>query len=262
MTTNNSSLFVIIPGFGGPNIEHKCHILESNLNVIRSYDWQQSPIIKICVYDQTAFSIIPEKLLNDPNIKWIYQKGVVGEFLLSNACPCIDLYETTEYILILLDDVELQSNVKFDKMIEYMNTFNLDILSPTLTLDSKFQFNYMLQMPNYDNVISVSSACELFCYFMKYSSYIFKYFPAIEKSNPWMWGLDMMLYKYFNINIGLINGMTMKHHYKNNAYTSIIENDDSLPDPLIGQAILFDKYNTSMEELSQQKAIRYIINEL
>ena len=142
-------------------------------------------------------------------------------------------------------------------MIEYIDTFNFDILSPVLTLDSKYQFNYMLEMQNHNNIISVTSACELFCYFMKYTSYISKYYPAIEKFNPWMWGLDMMLYKYFNLNIGLINGMKMNHHYKNYAYS-----DNSLPDPLVGQKLLFDKYQTNMEELSQQKAIRYIINEL
>ena len=263
-----ASLFVIIPGFGGPNIEHKCQILESNIHIIRTYKWIKKLTIKICVYDKSAFTIIPDELLNDPDINWIYKQGIVGEFLLTEACPFIDIHDTIEYILILLDDIELQSNINFSKMIEYMETFNFDIISPVLTPDSKYQFNYMLQMSNYNNIISVTSACELFCYFMKYETYVSKYYPIIEKFNPWMWGLDMMLYKYFKLNIGLINGMTMKHHYKNYAYSPINQKsihtqiENKLPDPLIGQKLLFDKYQTNMEELSQQKAIRYIINEL
>ena len=166
--------------------------------------------------------------------------------------------ESNEYILILLDDVELRETVNFDKMLKYMSDFDFDILSPSLTHNSKYQFNYMLQIPTTDDTLLMTNACELFCYFMKYSSYMSKYFPMIETENPWLWGMDMMLYHYFHLKVGIMNSMTMMHHYKNEAYQS----DSSLPNPFIGQKHLFTKYNTSMDELSKQKAIRYIIYEV
>ena len=71
-----------------------------------------------------------------------------------------------------------------------------------------------------------------------------------------MWGIDMMLYNYFKLKVALINGMTMTHYYKNESY------NETLPNPFEGQKILFESYNTSMDELSKQKAIRYVIYEM
>ena len=119
--------------------------------------------------------------------------------------------------------------------------------------NSKYQFNYMLQTPNNDNVLFVTSCCELFCYFMKYKTYKLKYYPHIDNRNPWMWGIDMMLYNYFKLKVALINGMTMTHYYKNESY------NETLPNPFEGQKFLFEMHNTTMDELSKQKAIRYII---
>jgi len=249
------SLFLIIPGFGGPNVEHKISILENNLQILKTSKLEFH--IRICVYDRYYFTIIPDYLLNNTRITWIYNKGVVGEHILKHAKPILDIPKDATYIMILLDDVELQDNVKISKMLEYIEEFNLDILSPSLTHDSKFQFQYMLHIPDHYNEIFITSACEMFCYIMPYASYSNKYFPHIEKDNPWMWGMDMMLYKYFNIKVGITNNMLMKHHYKGISYES-----STLPDPFVGQSYLFKKYTTSMEELSKQKAVRYIIHEI
>jgi len=248
------SLFIIIPGFGGPNVPHKISILENNLRILNAS--QLEIHIRICVYDRYYFTILPEYLLNNTKITWIYNKGVVGEHIINHAKPNLDIPKDTKYIMILLDDVELQENVNISKMIHYIEDFNLDILSPSLTHDSKFQFQYMLHVSEKCADIIITSACEMFCYIMPYASYSNKYFSQIEKDNPWMWGMDMMLYKYFNIKVGIANNMQMKHHYKGISYTT-----PSLPDPFIGQTYLFKKYNTSMEELSKQKAVRYIIQE-
>jgi hypothetical protein len=247
----SNSLFVIIPGFGQPHIEHKIQILQSNLQIIRSYDWFKLSI-HICVYDNTVFQYIPDKLLNDSQITWIYKKGIVGEYLLEYAHP--NMIYNYDYLCILFDDIELQSNIQWNDVIRYMSTFHFDILSPSLTLDSKYQFQYMLhKFENKNPTVYVTQACEVFCYFMTVESYSKKYFPHIEIENPWMWGVDMMLYHIFAMKIGIINHMTMKHHYKNESYNPELKN------PFDGQKFLFNKHKTSMEELSQLPAILYII---
>ena len=260
MITNDDKskkLNIVIPGFGGPHIENKLQILQSNLEIIKATTQSYTSIdITIYVYDREVISQLTDDLLNDCQITWILQKGVIGEFLMRYTDRIINKsLDSNEYILILLDDVELQKSVDFDKILQYMSDFKFDILSPCLTHNSKYQFNYMLQIPTSDDTLLMTNACELFCYFMKYSAYMLKYYPMIEKENPWLWGMDMMLYTYFHLKVGIINSMTMIHHYKNEAYQS----DSSLPNPFIGQAHLFKKYNTSMDELSKQKAIRYII---
>ena len=247
-------LFVIIPGFGSPNINHKIEILESNINTIHSQWFSNKVFITIYVYDPDIIQIIPKKLFNNTNIKWIIQKGVVGNYLLQFQNEM--KYSENSYLLILLDDVQLSNNVKLSKMVEYLNEFSFDIISPCLTANSKYQFNYMLQTPNNENVLFITNACELFCYFMKFKTFKLKYSEYINDKNPWMWGMDMMLYNYFKLKVALINGMTMTHYYKNESY------NETLPNPFEGQKILFESYNTSMDELSKQKAIRYVIYEM
>ena len=247
----SQDLLIIIPGFGGPNIEHKISILQSNLNIIKG-SWISNKIyIRIFVYDSTIIQLLSKELVDNDIITWIIHKGIVGEFLIQYTKNI--QYNDDTYLLILLDDVELNESVNINKMFKYYNDLSLDIISPALTHNSKYQFNYMLQVPNNDNALYITTACEFFCYFMKYSIYIENYYPYIDINNPWLWGMDMMLYNYFKLNVAIINGMTMTHHYKNISY------DKSLPDPFVGQQYLFNKYNTNMENLSKQKAIRYII---
>jgi hypothetical protein len=47
-----ASLFVIIPGYGGPNVETKRRILISNVKTIRSGGWGRVHI-RICCYDDS-----------------------------------------------------------------------------------------------------------------------------------------------------------------------------------------------------------------
>ena len=118
----DNELFIIIPGFGGNNINHKIEILQSNLNIIQS-TWICDKIsIIIYVYDPDIIQLIPKELFNNTNIKWIIQKGVVGNYLLQFQNEM--KYSENSYLLILLDDVQLSNNVKLSKMVEYLNEFS------------------------------------------------------------------------------------------------------------------------------------------
>lgn len=245
------SLFVIVPGFGRPHIEEKIRILQNNIERIKTYPWSKL-VIKVCIYDQEAPNYIPSELLNNNSIQWISEKGIVAQYIHRHATP--DETNAFDYVMFLLDDIELTESVRFNQMINYGRMFNFDIISPVLSLDSKYQFEYMLTKPNSTVDIMVTSACEAFCYFMPSSSYA-KYYTHLEpERNPWMWGMDMGIYKCIGMKTGLMNKMIMIHHYKNECY--FMHPDIN---PCDGYNIVLEKYGVSSEELADQKAVLYYI---
>lgn len=223
------SLFVIIPGFGSPNLQVKKQVLRYNLERIRSYPWS-TVSVTICVYDDSDVTD-----MSDPDITFVREKGVVGQFIKRHAPP--DVVRTFDYILILLDDVLLQPNVSFENIIKNKELLRLDIISPTLSLDSKFVYKYMLTRPDDAFDIKVTSFCELFCFFMDPAAYAV-YYPHIDEvNNPWLWGLDLILWYIMGLRVGMCNHMTMKHFYYHTCYK-----DNPEHNPFEGFKSCMDKY--------------------
>jgi len=248
LTTNMASLFVCVPGFGAPEIELKCSILSKNLQIIKQYPWSKLHV-RICVYDNTR---IPEETLAmHPEIEVIYEKGIVGEFIHRYANP--NAMESFTHCLLLLDDIELQQNINIDRMLYLIEYFKLDILSPSLTMDSKHVYKYMLTAPSHMYEMKFCPACEMFCYLMPLKSYQL-YYPHVDCNNPWMWGLDLILERQLRLHVGIMNTMTMRHHLHNTAY-SLHPNKD----PEEGYKYLRSKYNEKLEDLQNQPAVRFVV---
>lgn len=250
-SVHHPSLFVIIPGFGPPHIDVKVNILEKNLRHIRSYPWKCLKI-RVCVYDARAISAIPDHLLRDPGIEWVLSPGIVGQFIHRFAPPAIT--NEFDYVLLLLDDVELMPNVDFGCILEYDNMFHFDIYSPSMTPTSKIQFEYMVFAPNSPCHLAVTSACEMFCYFMPSKSFA-KYYGHLEPdNNPWLWGMDMCILKCIGLKPVIINYMNMHHHFKNECYAL---RPDQKPEE--GYKFVMKKYNVTTEELAAQHAVLYYL---
>lgn len=248
-----SSLFVIVPGFGNPHAEHKFHILRNNLAKIRQYQWRRL-VLRICVYDLSL--TIPEDLARDPQIEWVFEKGIVGQFIKKYAKP--DDVAAFSHVLMILDDVELKDDVSFATILRWEDFFRFDIMSPSMTCDSKYQFDYMLTSTQLSYDIAVTVACEAFCYFMRVDAYSQRYYPHVDGvDNPWMWGLDMCLWMKFGIKIGIMNKMTMKHHYKNECYS--LRPDQN---PTDGYIKTLAKYGLDTDMLASQMAKLYVISDL
>lgn len=245
------SLFVIVPGFGSPFKEHKLQILENNLRVIRAYPWSKVKV-RVCCYDPNVASIIPEDMYDDDSIEWVFRKGIVGQFIGDLAPP--ETTQNYDFVLIILDDIELKPNVNFATIMRYHKMFRFDIYSPTLTSTSMYQYKYMLEEPQGAFAIKVSCACEAFCYFMPSESYA-RYHKVIEPNdNPWLWGEDLCLLKYNHLRVAILNKMQMHHYYKNQSYHL---RPDKLPEE--GYNSVVRKYDTTPDELANQKAIIYVI---
>ncbi len=249
MSLSNPSIHVFISGFGSPHLEHKLQILRSNMAIIERHPWGKIQYT-ICCYDDSDLSSI-EML---PNVRIIRDKLIVGQFLKKYLVPyTADTHYT--YLLCMLDDIELHNDVDFEYLIHYTKMFNINLLSPSMTHNSKYQFPYILHetqltMP----CIKITAALEYFCYFTTPSSYADYYIHISADKNPWMWGLDMLLYKHCGLTLGIANHMTMTHWYKNESYPH-------RPDanPCDGYNYVLERYNETTDSLANQPSVLYLI---
>lgn len=248
----SSSLHVFISGFGSPHLEEKMRILKNNMHVINQFQWSHV-YYTICCYDDTPL----EDYEGFANVKIIREKGIVGQYIQRHLVPNTQ-GTAFDYLLCILDDVELQPDIDWEKMIHYTNYFDIDILSPSMTQDSKYQFSYMLHESQFPQpAVKITAALEYFCYFMRSSSYS-KYYPHVNGDrNPWMWGLDMLLTKCIGLRLGVINHMTMKHWYKNESYMVRLDSN-----PCDGYNYVLEKYNETTDSLANQPSVFYVIFDL
>jgi hypothetical protein len=249
-----SSVFVIIPGYGKPNETVKHQILAHNLARIReTYQWSRI-LVRICVYDDTE---IPDYIASYSFIEIVREPGLPGDFLKRYATP--EDVEDFDYVLILFDDILLQPSVDFEKMIEVKKYFNLDIVSPTLSLDSEYQFEYMRTVPREQNscFLKITTCCELFCFLMDNRMYASYYEHIDPEINPWLWGLDMLLHYKFRYRVGMMNFMTMKHFYRQTCYHKHLHRD-----PFVGYNATIKKYGIDDDSvLTTQPSTLYWIME-
>jgi len=243
-----SSLYVLVTGFGLPHWDHKVSILKKNLHTIHQHPWKNIKIT-ICQYTPRETHCIPKELIEQYNLNIIYEPGIVGEFMYHYAKP--EVIAEYDYILTILDDIELLS-FHWGKALQYINDFDLDILSPSLSRDSKFQYPYMLQDTDNNYSLKITTCCEYFCFLAKTTKFK-KYYQHLDLENPWMWGIDLILRKHAGLTVAVLNCMVMKHWYKNESYSTALAN------PVKGFEKCMLKYNENADDLAKQIPIVYII---
>lgn len=201
-------LVVLIPGFGDPHWDKKVHILRKNVATVHKY------------FDEYVFRIIqythdkelPEDIMEHPHVEIIRDKGILGRNLHVHATPdIVDAYNT-DFVMILLDDVELADNFDWERVILLKNAMELDIVSPALTSPDMTVWNFMVKSMNPDILATEMTRVELFCYLMTPETYK-KYYQFIDPDNPWMWGMDFMLHSHMKLRAGLVHTDCMIHHF-------------------------------------------------
>lgn len=211
----DGQLLVIIPGFGGNDndIALKRRLISKNLEIIRkTYDGLINVII-FC-YDNKGTDV----KIKDINIKEIYKPGVIGQFIYNYITPAF--IEKYENLIILLDDIELNENTNINKLIEIQNKYNADILSPSLSIDSKYSHSFMLEDKN--KKIRDVNFIELFFYFFNKKSFL-KWLGLLNEKSAWLWGIDKSL--FFNrFKLLLIDAIPMKHHLRGSALNPNLPN--------------------------------------
>lgn len=166
-----------------------------------------------CDFENTYENIIFEE---------IFEKGVIGQFLFKHITP--DMVKNFDYILLLLDDIELNNSFNLNQIIYNLNYYEIDILSPILDKTSKFSHWCMVENKNCDNnKIRITNFIELFCYVMTKDSYC-KWYKLLNKESCWLWGIDFALFN-LGFKLAILEGITMHHHFKGTSYNK------ELPDP-------------------------------
>jgi hypothetical protein len=221
-------LFILITGFGNNHIEHKLKILKNNIRRIinKSIDIWNKIIINIAVYEDNyilslddLLTTINKKIKLDINI--IYKKGIVGEFIYEYASPMI--VNNYDYVMFILDDVEILDDIDWEYLLILKENTQCDIISPSMSKTSLLENKNMLVDERNRYNAKIIPQCEYFCYIMDTNSYINKYYPLLDINNPWLWGIDLILY-IVDIKVCLINSFVVHHYYKSESYFNFFRN--------------------------------------
>jgi hypothetical protein len=212
-------LLVTIPGIGDKHFKEKKVFLRKNINIIKK-TYSGHVDFLLFNYSNNDFNDF-----NDfENFNVIKESGVIGQFIFRNLNP--EFLKEYDYIILMLDDIELSDNFNIDEMIKLYNDNNLDILSPSLTKDSKYSHHgFMLEKDIFKGKLRIVNFCEYFLYLMNIKSYN-NYFNLFDEKTYWLWGIDMCLYNQ-GFRMGIINDYKIKHYYISESYKK------NLPNPYI-----------------------------
>jgi hypothetical protein len=231
-------LAVLVPGFGDPHWDHKVQILRNNIRTVGSFHWDVTWYV--CQYNLD--STLPDDITSMPNIKVIKDKGILGQNIHKHMSP--EQIGEYDYVLIMLDDVELVQPVNWQYVLQIKEKTTMDIVSPCLTDKAMSVWNFMIHDKAHPHIhLKCMTRCELFCYLMDGPSYK-KYYQHVDPENPWMWGMDFILKSHMGLNVGIMNHVQMKHHYWRTKDTH-----DPKHDPRTDSDKYLAKYGTQWAEL-------------
>ena len=235
------TVLIILPGFGDPYWDDKIAILRKNLEVFNSYNWDYTIQIQHYSLDKQ----FPPEIKNNPRIKIISEKGILARNIHVHAS--VNKVKKYDYIMLLLDDVELVSPIDWGNIIATMKSHDLDVVSPCFPSQMSY-WDFMVHDPSDPQLmLRVVSKCELFCYLMTLDAYK-RYFEFIDPMNPWMWGMDFMLRSHMKLNVGILNQVFMIHHYPR-----LQDTHDAAHDPRKDLMIYLEKYGINWDELLEQE---------
>ena len=201
-----------LTAIGETNYEKKIKNLIDNINILT----KNTPNIIIdLVYN--CYEIDKEGYLEKimkPYINGeIYghiQKGILVELWLSNKMK----FDKYDYMIFILDDVQLALDFKLHELIEKKNEGYIDIISPCVFNSSH---KYMHQHPPNTN-FAITGEIELYCYIMTPKDFE-NYKSTLIIENPWSWGNNSIL-RYHNFKLGIDYKNSCKHLFRYGADTT------------------------------------------
>jgi len=199
------NLLVVVPGYGDTgcgNIENKKQILDKNLDYFLN---ENNGLVMIKQFNRPDFLYHNNRY----RIELFYRNLSLSEFLYEYVTP--ELAKHYDYVIVILDDVEIKDNLKIDHVIEVYEKSQVDILSPSVEGAS---WIFMSQKKDLRprEVRLVNGGMELFCYLMRPQSYEVYYKKVLVPWNDFMWGCDLVL-EYADLKTGIYDFWTSKHYY-------------------------------------------------
>lgn len=199
------TIAVVVPGFGQPHWDIKQRVLTRNVcTLTKNANWD----VRFFVSQYSDF---------DRDIEWpahvsatvSKERGVLVENVVRHARPDGPVGRC-DYVMVLLDDVVLETAVDLDRWAALLRATGCHILSPCLSKTGMSFWDYMTHRPGDPVFARKVAACELFCYFMPSEAYA-RYFSFMSPDNPWMWGMDFMLHYKMGLTALLVNAFKMAH---------------------------------------------------
>jgi len=250
-------VLIVVPAIGDTNFMEKLRFLENNIRLLIC---TAPSHINFCIHitcyklGQEPVELIKETILRavDNNDRFLEkdifiknEKGYLGEFLYKYVR--LENFVDIDYVFLILDDVRLTINFKFDLLLEVYLLSGLDIISPALTHDSPYNYSYMLQdKANCDkiDIVRQISTLEFYSYLMSYKAYEKYYNTFLSKNTRWMWGIDLSFY-HMNFKVGIYDYLTIQHYYQTLDYKESY--GDKIPKPLeekknLGKKFVFSDY--------------------
>jgi hypothetical protein len=213
MSSRRQNILIVVPGFGECDdnrdvfqctITKKIEILRSNLDFFLSNPYFSSKdrhLVVILQYNRYDSIFLDSKY----NIKVILDDISLNSFLYDYITP--EFTEVFDYIVLLLDDVEIEHTVSFLEVLDAYDKSGLDIISPRVNGDTH---NFIRPKSEYYCNISTFKILEIFCYLMDHKGYT-KYYNILVPWNEYMWGYDLVL-GYKDILCGTYNLWNATHH--------------------------------------------------
>jgi hypothetical protein len=209
----NGRILVAVCGIGDPNFDDKISACLCNIDVIKGTaptEYNNKIDFLFFAYDDR----LGGQLDDYSCCKIVREPGFVGGFIYKHLQQ--QMVQDYDKIIIMLDDIKLQPDFNLSKVMVLQDTYNFDIISPSLTTDSKINHNFMKTRE------LISEDCVLHVGYIEFFMYVMN--PADDSYARWlscftehtktMWGIDIILSTELGLKLGLINSMTMTHMFK------------------------------------------------
>jgi hypothetical protein len=225
------NILIVVPGFGECSsnkhipqctIKRKTEILHSNLEFFLGTDPVETDAsraidgINACIgFSSKDSHLVIVKQFNcydsiftgfRYNLKVVLDDTSINSFLYNYITP--EFAKAFDYIVLLLDDVEIEHTISFSEVLKAYDHSGLDIISPRISGDSH---NLIRPRSEYYCDISTFKALEFYCYLMSCKAYTKYYNEILVSWNDYMWGYDFVL-GYKGISCGTYNYWKAIHH--------------------------------------------------
>ena len=204
-------ILTVIVGHGGPNYDIKKSACQNNISVLlRTAPPDCGIDFEILHYDDSP---VEEDYKYVDNLIVKKVKGFVGQHIFNHVQP--EKVSNYDKLILLLDDVALPFNFNLHDFIKAQDLYDLDVISPSLSSDSKMGHQKIITRPDFKNSIRIVRCLEMFFYLFStkkgvHDSYQ-KYYSLFTEDTCSMWGIDYAMTFCLKLKCGLVNDITMKH---------------------------------------------------
>lgn len=207
-------------------------------------------VVRLAVYSDLE---LPDDIL--AQVEVIRRPGIVGDFYRELVTPEILRREGHDYLLMLLDDVEILTQPDWRRLLLIKQLSGAHLLSPTLSHDStNIQYPYMKHVVGAPYTARITSLMEFFCFLFDVESYSRRYYPLLDSDNSWMWGIDLCLYHSGGVLPAQVNTWIVKHHYQGESYKGCGRNPES------DMVAYLSKKGESVKSLWEKRLVISVLN--